>query len=343
MGVAIFKMRIASIVLVFGLSCLSVCSCQSTNGIAADEISRNAEQAQTTVTPDPELQKQIEEIAKQAKGKVGVYATMIETGETVSLDPNEHFAMQSVVKLPISMAVLKLVDEGKLDLEEKIGISKDEFVPTNMRSPIRDANPNGGEMRIRELIRFAMSESDGTAADVLQRVAGGASGVQAYIDSLGIADMKVKHSHKEFGQKWELQYENSVSPQAANLLLKKLFAGEGITAENRDLLLRFMTESNNPAGRIVAGLPKETVVAHKTGTGGTQNGITSATNDVAIITLPNGNHIAIAVFVGDSKADLAAREGVIAKITKAVWDKWSGVKPGEPVKMANFNERHTLN
>ena len=57
----------------------------------------------------------------------------------------------------------------------------------------------------------------------------------------------------------------------------------------------------------------------------------------------DGNHVAIAILVGDSKAGPAMRAGVIAKIAKAVFDKWSGVKPTDPLKTANFNERHSLN
>lgn len=300
----------------------------------------------TTPSSDAELQKQIAEIAKEAKGKVGVYATVIETGQTASFNENEKFAMQSVVKLPISMAVMKQVVDGKRALDQNVKIAKEEFVPSNMRSPIRDANPNGAEMTVEGLLRAAISESDGTAADVLQRVAGGAAGVQAYIDSLGIADMQVKHSHKEFGEKWELQYENWATPISAINLLKALW-GEKNCADNQKcgelLLISFMTESNNPPNRLKGMLPKGTVVAHKTGSGGTRNGTTSATNDVGRITLPNGHHLAIAVFVGDSTADLATRERVIARIARAVFDKWSQTLTTEPVKPANFNERHTLN
>jgi hypothetical protein len=36
--------------------------------------------------------------------------------------------------------------------------------------------------------------------------------------------------------------------------------------------------------------------------------------------LPDGRHLAIAVFVSDSKADEATREAVIAKISRAAWD-----------------------
>jgi beta-lactamase class A len=42
-----------------------------------------------------------------------------------------------------------------------------------------------------------------------------------------------------------------------------------------------------------------------------------------MITLPNGKHIAIAIFVSDSPVDEGKRESVIAKIAKAVWDKWN--------------------
>jgi beta-lactamase class A/beta-lactamase class A VEB len=38
-----------------------------------------------------------------------------------------------------------------------------------------------------------------------------------------------------------------------------------------------------------------------------------------IYTLPDGIHIAIVVFVSDTKANLYIREGVIAQIAKAVW------------------------
>src|SRR5688572_8736272 len=338
------------IALITGLT-LGACSVES-----SPQAGNQTEVSTPVINPrhDTELQKQIAEIAKEAKGKVGVYATVIETGQSVSLNPNEKFAMQSVVKLPISMAVMKRVAEGKLTLDQKVKIAKDEFVPSNMRSPIREANPNGAELTVEELLRAAISVSDGTAADVLQRVAGGATGIQAYVDSLGIADMKIKHSHKEFGQKWEFQYENSVAPTAAVALLTKLWNAtggkasvnerlEGTGARGAELLMKFMTESDNPPNRLKGMLPKGTVVAHKTGTGGTQNGITSATNDVGIITLPNGSHVAIAVFVGDSTADLAVREAVIAKIARAVFDKWSQPVSTEPAKVANFTERHTLN
>ena len=284
---------------------------------------------------DAELEREIAKIAEAAKGKVGVAAVLLETGDAAMLNGDQRFPMQSVYKLPISMAVMDQVRLDKLDLDEKIGVTKEDMVRAGMRSPLRDANPNGGEFTIRELIRLAMVESDGTASDVLMRVAG-VGEIQAFLMQIGIDEMKVINTEKEIGRDWQTQYENYSTPMAAAELVRWLDAsvstandsdrGSSVEASEPtelEILQKFMAESNPGAKRLKGELPMGTYVAHKTGTSGTQNNITAATNDIGIIKLPNGKNFAIAVFVSDSPADEKTRESAIAKIAKAVWDRWS--------------------
>ncbi len=291
--------------------------------------------------PDAELEKQVAKIAEEAKGKVGVAAVLLETGDSAVLNADQRFPMQSVYKLPIAMAVMEQIKRGELDLDEKIGVTKEDFVRAGMRSPLRDANPMGGEFTIRELIRLSLVESDGTASDVLMRVAGGANEIQSYLSLIGIQDMKVVNTEKEIGRDWGTQYQNWATPWGSFDLLRSLCAksSDGRSAtecpavvpidgptQHFEEMRRFLYDMANSvpgAKRLKGLLPPGTIVAHKTGTGGTQNGITGATNDIGIITMPNGKHLAIAVFVSDSPADEKTREAVIAKTAKAVWDKWS--------------------
>jgi beta-lactamase class A len=51
------------------------------------------------------------------------------------------------------------------------------------------------------------------------------------------------------------------------------------------------------------------------------NGITPVTNDVGLITLPDGRRLAIAVFITDSSVEDATRDGVIARIARAAYDE----------------------
>jgi beta-lactamase class A len=302
-------------------SCSGNISTQTNNPTSQPTPSQAANKSDAQ---NQELQKPLEQIASAAKGKVGVAAVVLESGETVSLNPNDHFPMQSVYKLPISMAVMKQVDAGKINLEQKVRVTKDDFGSRGQHSPIRDQNPNGVEMNVSDLLRYAISESDGTASDVLMRLAGGPGAIQAYLSELKITDMIVLNTEKELEQDWQTQYRNWASPEAAVALLRALHERRGLSESSQALLLKYMIESTPGQKRLKGLLPVGTIVAHKTGTSGSRKGITAATNDIGIITLPNGKHLAIAVFVSDSPADEATREGVIAKSAKATWNQNSG-------------------
>ena len=275
---------------------------------------------------NPELQAiklhaQVDELGYAAKGKVGVKALVLETGDPVSLNSHDHFPMQSVYKLPIGMAVMKQVDEGKIKLDQKVKVTKDDFVGAAAHSPIRDKYPRGTELTVSELMRWMLGESDGTASDVLMKLAGGTEAIQAYLTELGIRDMIILDTEKAFAEDHSLQYRNWATPEAAVDLLRALQERRGLSEQSQAFLLKLVTESTPGARRLKGLLPAGTPVAHKTGTSGTENGVTAATNDIGIVTLPNGKHLAIAVFVSDSPADEATREGVIARIAKAVWDR----------------------
>jgi len=270
-----------------------------------------------------ELRNQIEGIACAAKGRVGVAATVLETGESVSFNLHEHFPMQSVYKFPIGMTVLHQVDAGKISLGQRVRVGKSDFVRAGQRSPLRDKNPNGTELTVNELLRLMVSESDGTASDVLFKLVGGGEAVGKYLNELKVNEMVVANTEKEIGQDWETQYRNWASPEGSIALLRALYERRGLSEQSQTLLLKLMTETPTGLRRLKGLLPAGTLVAHKTGTSGATGGVTAATNDIGLVTLPNKRHLAIAVFVADSTADEATREEVIAKVAKAVWDKWS--------------------
>ncbi len=272
-----------------------------------------------------DLKKQIEQIIKAANGRVGVSAVVLETGEKFSLDGKGHFPMQSVYKFPIAMAVLRQIDGGKFSLDQKISVEKSDFVKKTMRSPLRDANPNGVETSVEELIRLAVSESDGTASDVLLKLVN-ADAVGDFLKEIKVDEIIIVNTEKEMGADWNLQYKNWASPDGAVELLRALHERRGLSEASQSLLIRFLIETTTGPKRLKGLLPTGTIVAHKTGTSGSRDGITSATNDIGIINLPNGKHLAVAVFVADSKADEKAREETIARIAKAFWDKWSDAK-----------------
>ncbi|MGL5914095.1 MAG: serine hydrolase, partial [Bacteroidales bacterium] len=87
---------------------------------------------------------------------------------------------------------------------------------------------------------------------------------------------------------------------------------------------RILEETATGTNRLKGELPKGTIVAHKTGTSGVEkDNIATATNDVGIIILPNGEPVFISVLVSNSKEENQTNEKIISAIAKAVWDYYS--------------------
>jgi len=166
-----------------------------------------------------------------------------------------------------------------------------------------------------------VSLSDNNACDILLKLIDGPQRVQAYMLQLHIRGIAVRASEADMASSWELQYVNWCKPKEMTMLLDQFYTGKILSKSNTDFLYKLMTETSTGPKRLKGLLPAGTTVAHKTGTSPTNaEGLTPATNDVGIITLPNGEHMAIAVFVCNSTNDEQTREGVIAKIAKAAWD-----------------------
>jgi beta-lactamase class A len=267
------------------------------------------------------LQEAMRKSAAPALGRVGAAAVVLETGGVVSIGGSERFPMQSVYKFPIAMAVLAEVDAGRLHLAQTVRVEESDLVTAGQHSPIRDEHPKGdADYKLAEILRLSVSESDGTACDVLLRLLGGTVPVQKYLSSLGIETVRVATTEKAMGLDEKAQYKNWATPLGAVALLRAFYEGKGSSAASRALLMKLMTESPTGRKRLKGRLPAATVVAHKTGTSRTVDGVTAATNDIGIITLCDGRHAAVAVFVSDSHASTEVREGVIASIAREVWD-----------------------
>jgi len=266
------------------------------------------------------LYDQIDQIAKPAKAIVGVSVLNLETGDTVNYNGKARLVLHSVMKFPIALTVLHLVDSGVLKLDQMIHVTKRDMQKTY--SPLRDKYPKGDvDVSVSDLLGYMVSQSDNDACDILLRALNGPQTVQAFMLKSGIRGIAIRASEGDMASAWELQYTNWCKPTEMTLLLQKFYQGKILSKTSTDFLYKIMTETTTGPKRIKGLLPDGTVVAHKTGTSPTNaDGLSPATNDVGIITLPNGNHLIISVFVCNSKDDEATRESIIAKIAKASYD-----------------------
>ncbi len=298
------------------------------------------------------LQVTLNKLKISTEREIGVGILDLNTGETWFRNGKQQFPMQSVYKLPIAIAILKRVDENKISLDQPITITKENFAPGN--SPIvKEINGNRDQFTVRDLLTRAMSVSDNTASDALLRSIGGPSKVNEILVKLKIHNIRIDRferqiqpdsvglknplpewsdaktykavieqtptSVKQIGlKKYLSDPRDTATPEGLVDLLAKLQKKKLLSPDSTALLLQIMTNSKSGQKRLKAGLPKNWSVAHKTGTGEEVLGVGTATNDVGIISSPNGKQIAIAVFIKGSKAPLEEREKLMANIAATV-------------------------
>ncbi len=268
-----------------------------------------------------ELRNSLQKVIDTSGGTLGIGIMGLNFNESLIINRNTHFPMQSVYKLPLAIAVLDKVDKGMLSLGQLVHIPKGSLDPNTWGPLLRDFPNRDFDITLASLLRYAVSISDNNACDILFRLAGGTAVVNKYIHGIGVKDIAIAATEAEMKKAWAVQYTNWCEPAAILQLLRILYEGRLLSKASNDLLLKLMTESENSPNRLKGLLPANTPVAHKTGTSNTNGkGITAATNDVGIITLPDGRQYAIVVCFSNYTGGVSRGERIIAEISKLSFD-----------------------
>lgn len=267
------------------------------------------------------LQLKLQAIADAHPAIIGFSVLNLQNGQTFNINGKKHFPMQSVYKFHLALAILNQVDQGKYSLEQKVLVKKSDLSPDTW-SPLREKYPNGNvAIPLSELLTYTIGLSDNNGCDILFNLIGGTDQVNTYIHKLGIKDVSIAATEDEMHHNEQAQYTNWTTPVAACQLLNLFYSKNILSQKSREFLWKVMTETKSGLNKIKGQLPAETLVTHKTGYSGVnEKGITAATNDIGIVTLPNGKHFAVAAFVAMTKEEEKVNDAIIAELTKASWD-----------------------
>jgi beta-lactamase class A len=229
--------------------------------------------------------------------------------------------MQSVYKFHLGLKVCKMAEEGRFFLDQPVLVRKRDLLPDTW-SPLREKYPAGEVViPLRDILAFTVSKSDNNGCDILFRMVGGTAAVEQFYHNLGYGQISVKATEEEMHKEYSAQFSNWTTPWQTVCILRDFYQGKLITGRQYDLLWEQLVKTETGSGRIKALLPPEVTVAHKTGSSGMNSqGISAATNDVGIICLPDGRHIALAVFIVESREKPDINERIIAEIARKVYD-----------------------
>ena len=266
------------------------------------------------------LRNELKQLISTKNTTVGISIKGLEDHDTLSINGNVKMPLLSVFKFHIALTVLDQVDRGKLKLDQKFFIKKEDLLP-NTWSPIREAFPNGNiDLTLDQLLRYTVSHSDNNGCDLLLKIIGGTEIVQEFINKNGIADFTIQVNEQQMAT-WENLYLNTSTPLAMTQLLEKFYKGKILKSATTKYLFQRMVETSRGITWMKAGFPEHTEVAHRTGASGVnKDNLRVAMNDVGIVKLPNGKHFILSVFLKNTTEEQAVTEKILADIAKATWN-----------------------
>lgn len=309
------------------------------------------------------LESKLDAIARGSGGVVSATVVHLPGGERASVNGGKRMPMMSVFKLPLAIVALADVDAGKHALTESIPIAPEEVRP--WVSPLAEAWQKGEKaFPLETVLTRVIQNSDNTAGDKLVTWNGGGAKITAQLKAMGIDGVDVGEQEIDIfgritcvdampatgwtaplieGCKYTTPAEraerarreaespkNGSTADALAAMFVKLDRGEVLSQKSREWLSRTLEGTMTGKGRLRAGLPPGTKLAHKTGTGDTYEGFNVATNDVGIATLPDGSRLVIAALTSGVPGDDAAREAVLAEIARAAYEAFTARTPTAP-------------
>ena len=246
-------------------------------------------------------------------GNPGTYRIGIEnykSGEKIYINNGSIYAA-SVIKVFVMMSVYRQVNEGKIKLNSVVKLQNREIERVG-GTGILQGKPTGYKISIAKLIEYMIVYSDNRAANILTDLLG-FEYINNSIKWLGCSDdtnindyFNLYPAHK--GK------TKIISTLDLNIFLKRIYKKTCISPIFDDQMVQFMKKTENRK-KLVAKLPKDAIVAHKTGSN------TNFEHDSGIV-FSRGGDFAISILVNAPNG--RNTENTIASIARETYDYFNG-------------------
>ncbi len=273
---------------------------------------------------DLAIQQSVEAIVAHSRGRVGIAAADLDGGGQVLINGDMPFPMASTAKVAVAATYLSGVEQGRLRLDQPFPMMM--MAPGGARgspAPLRA----GPVMAAQQLMELSITRSNNNATDGLITAVGGVNVVNAWLTRSGIIgqhlDSTMATLVRDDGRSnpvTTIDTRTASTPRAMLSLLSAIDRGGVLSPQSRAVLLDTMTRTSTGKNRMRAGLPDGTVFAHKTGT------LAGVTDDVGIIRLPDGRHLALAIFIAGPEGH-TSHAIMIAEVTRALYDGYAQALP----------------
>ncbi len=249
------------------------------------------------------LQQQIQALAAQYPNlELHLLVKNLADGGYVDLGASQAVAGASTIKIPIAVALLQQVDQGKIKLEEQLVLKKSAIAAG---SGTMSSMALGSKVTVREALQASITISDNTATNLLIERLGGSEKLNLQWRSWGLVTTTLRSPLPDFTG------TNQVSGRELAMVLQQLEKGNLLSPTGRQTALEIFRQTKRNH-LLPAGLndPKAKV-AHKTGE------LDNLLADAGLIELADGKkYIVVALVKRNANNDRAGE--LIRQVAAAI-------------------------
>ncbi len=255
------------------------------------------------------LTAEIEKIATNFDGVMGVAIRDLTTDETILFNANLTFPTGSSIKIPILIELHKQVAEGKYRLADQRWLERTDKVGGS--GVINNFGDHSSQLSLHDLAVLMIVLSDNTATNMLIDQTGMAN-VNTTLDQLGLKAIRLKRKMIDTAASGRGD-ENIATPFAAMELMARLYKGEVVSRKLSDDVLTFLKlRKGSPIPKLI---PSNITIANKPG------GIEGVVCDWAIVYVPNRPFV-ITVMT-NYNGESANADDAISQIAKLAYDHFA--------------------
>lgn len=266
------------------------------------------------------LEKELTAIADSAKGEIGI--ALIYDGDTLTVNNDAIYPMMSVFKLHQAVALCRMFEENGTSLDSVMTLRRSELDPDTWSPMLKDHTGEEISLPMRRLLEYTLIESDNNASnEMFVRLMSPAACDSVIAGIIPRGSFEIRFNEAEMQDDHSRAYSNRTSPLGAAILIDRVFTDTLVGKSYQDFIKSALLRCQTGPDKISAALSETEgiTIGHKTGSGyRDENGRLAASNDVAFISLPDGRHYSLAVFVKDFDDTDAEAAAIIARISAAV-------------------------
>jgi beta-lactamase class A len=275
-----------------------------------------------------DLEKKLQAISKNFKGKIGVSLHHLKKGERLSLLGDEKFPTGSTIKVAMLCAAMEKIEKGELNYYQKFTLTEDDV---GGGTGFLKNYQIGRQISLKELLHQMITASDNTATRMVLKAIGSDKGINDWLIRNNLKNTRINVPYpisenvlKDKTAKGKLleqynQWGLGVStPNEMRLLMEMIAVGTAGTAADCDEMHRILNHQYFDDG-IAGQIPPSVIVASKSGVE------KHSRSDIAIVHAPSGAYI-LAIYTKEAKDTRIVRDNeqdsAIRSISRAVWQHY---------------------